>query len=95
MRLEQEVDYCEQRFIQIDTNLSDERFCIKPDTKYYIRQIRPHWYSTWKTVVRKDNNSVVIFSEDEIKTLWHGNRYMTVSIGDGTNAWKWTDYALK
>ena len=94
MFLEMEVNYHDMRFIEIDNSNPDETFAIKPDEKYYIRQIKKHWYSRWKTVVKRNTHIAILFSESEIRDLWHGSAFMRVSIGNGTSSWKWTDYSL-
>ena len=94
MILEYVDDFCAMRFVEIDNSIPDETFTIKPDEKFYIRQIKKHWYSQWKTTVKRNTHIAILFSESELKDLWHIGSFIRVSIGDGTSSWKWTDYEL-
>jgi hypothetical protein len=81
MRREASIDYYDTRFIKIDEET-------------YIRQIKPHWYSSWKIVVKKNSKRPIIFKRNEVKYFWHGRCIETCDIGDGSAAWKWDKYDL-
>ena len=81
MRREASIDYYDTRFIKIDEET-------------YIRQIKPHWYSSWKIVVKKNSKRPIIFKRNEVKSFSKGGYFEYCSIGDGSGAWKWDKYDL-
>ena len=78
---EASIDYYDTRFIKIDENT-------------YIRQIKPHWYSSWKIVVKKNSKRPIIFKRNEVKSFSKSGYFEYCSIGDGSSAWKWDKYDL-
>lgn len=86
MILEHVHNHGKSRFIQLDDTAYDEPM--------YIRQIKTGLLGDWKTVVKKGTKIAITFTEHEVKNAWVGSAMEFVSIGDGSNEWKWLEYEL-
>ena len=74
-------------------NYYKSRF-INLDEMTFIRQIKPSRWSSWKLVVNKENDQLIIFSRYEVENFHEYRTFETSFIGDGSLSWKYTNYVL-
>ena len=60
----------------------------------YIRQIKKHLFSKWKTCVDKKTKQPLIFTKKELDSYWAGKATECINLGIDGNQDKWTKYDL-